>query len=161
MTAQSFKKAILSDVGHVRVYYDDSMYAAHPNRGGIWNFGNGEIAVLHKHAPCDYASRYSVDHGVVHSRARVVMQRSLDSGETWEEGLSVVWDETAPLETRMAFLHAKGPRPEIDLDDPDTVIYFGRTRRHTDENESNMDLSVLSPGSVTDFPALLNRLPIE
>ena len=28
--------------------------------------------------------------------------------------------------------------PKIDLDDPDSAIYFGRTRRHTDENESDM-----------------------
>ena len=126
------------DIEHSRICGSDDTYCGHPHQDGMLNFGNGEIAVLHKHAPCDYASLNSVSHGVVHSRAKVVLQRSLDSGETWEEGLSVVWDETAPLETRMAFLHSRGPRPKIDLDDPDSAIYFGRTRRHTDENESDM-----------------------
>ena len=125
-------------IEHSRVCGSDDTYCGHPHQDGIFNFGDGEVAVLHKHAPCDYASRYNVGHGVVHSRAKVVLQRSLDGGETWQEGHTVVWDETAPLEQRTAFLESSGPRPEIDLDDPDSAIYFGRTRRHVEENESNM-----------------------
>ena len=95
--------------------------------------------MLHKHAPCDYASGPNVSHGVVHSRAKVVMQRSLDGGETWQEGHSPVWDETAPIERRMAFLRSEGPRPEIGLSSSDSAIYFGRTRLHAEENETNME----------------------
>ena len=126
------------EIEHARICGSDDTYCGHPHQDGILNFGGGEIAVLHKHAPCDYGALYDVGHGVVHSRAKVVMQRSLDGGETWQEGLSVVWDETAPLEQRMAFLQSRGPRPEIALDDPDSVIYFGRTRRHVKEDETNM-----------------------
>ena len=73
------------EIEHSRVCGSDDTYCGHPHQDGVFNFGNGEVAVLHKHSPCDYASRYNVGHGVVHSRAKVVMQRSLDGGETWED----------------------------------------------------------------------------
>ena len=126
------------DIEHSRICGDDTTYCGHPHQDGIYNFGNDEIAVLHKHAPCDYASLYNVGHGVVHSRAKVVLQRSFDGGESWQEGLSVVWDETASLESRMAFIESRGERLDIDLSQPDSTIYFGRTRRHVEESEVDM-----------------------
>ena len=126
------------DVQHSRICGEDDTYCGHPHQDGIFNFGGNEIAVLHKHAPCDYASRPNVGHGIVHSRAKVVMQRSLDGGESWVEGHQVIWDETAPIEERMAFLDFAGPRLDVDLSLQESAIYFGRTRLHVEENETRM-----------------------
>ena len=42
----------LLDVEHVRIFHDPGLYAGHPNRGGMWNFGDGEIAVAHRVKDC-------------------------------------------------------------------------------------------------------------
>ena len=130
---------LVYDIHHSRVCGEENTYCGHPHQDGIINFGNNEIAVLHKHAPCTYAHPLDVGHGVVHVRAKVVMNRSLDGGDTWHEGHSVIWDESAPYDERMAFVHSSGPRPEIDLSSPDAAVYFVRTRRHEEENEQNME----------------------
>ena len=134
------------DIQHSRVCGEDDTYCGHPHQDGIFNFGGNEIAVLHKHAPCDYASRPNVSHGIVHSRAKVVMQRSLDGGESWIEGHQVIWDETAPIGERMAFLDSEGPRMDVDLSVPESAIYFGRTRVHVEENETRMKTFAVRTG---------------
>ena len=126
------------DVAHSRVCGGPDTYCGHPYQDGMFDFGGGEIAVMHKHAPCDYSSPESIGHAESHSRAKIVMQRSLDGGETWEPGHKVLWDESAPLEERMAFLRSSGPRGEIDLSRPDSAIFFARTRLHDEMSESNM-----------------------
>jgi hypothetical protein len=129
---------MVHDIHHSRVCGDTNSYCGHPHQDGILNFGGDEIVVLHKHTPCTYENLLDVSHGVVHARAKVLMHRSLDGGVTWQEP-SVIWDETAPLEERMAFLHSTGQRPQIDLSRPEAAIYFGRTRRHVEETESDME----------------------
>ena len=126
------------DIHHSRVCGAADTYCGHPHQDGIFNFGGDEIAVLHKHAPCTYENLLDVGHGVVHARAKVLMHRSLDGGLTWQEP-SVIWDETAPLEERLAFLHSTGPRPQIDLSRPESAIYFGRTRLHVEETERDIE----------------------
>ena len=131
-------RASVSDVVHSRICGGPDTYCGHPYQDGMFDFGGGEIAVLHKHAPCDYSSLESIGHAESHSRARIVMQRSLDGGETWEPGHKVLWDESAPLEERMAFLQSTGPRAEIDLSHRDSAIFFARTRLHDEMSESKM-----------------------
>ena len=130
--------ASIRDVVHSRVCGGPATYCGHPYQDGMFDFGGGEIAVLHKHAPCDYSSLVSIGHAESHSKAKIVMQRSLDGGETWEPGHKVLWDESAPLDERIAFLHSSGPRAEIDLSRPDSAIFFARTRMHDDMSESKM-----------------------
>ena len=130
--------ASVSGVVHSRVCGGPDTYCGHPYQDGMFDFGGGEIAVLHKHAPCDYASLESIGHAESHSKAKIVMQRSLDGGETWEPGRKVLWDESAPLEERMAFLRSTGPRAEIDLSHRDSAIFFARTRLHDELSESKM-----------------------
>ena len=44
---RSAGRVAATDVGHVVVFRDPHTYAAHPNRGGIWAFPDGEVAVAH------------------------------------------------------------------------------------------------------------------
>ena len=65
------------------------------------------------------------------SRAKILLQRSFDHGETWlREHDVVVWDETLPLEEKRAILQrADEPgvaREQIDLTGPDAAVYFAR-----------------------------------
>ena len=86
MATEGFRKVRLADVRHARIFYDDRMYAAHPNRGGIWNFGNGEIAVAHMVKPADYKTGEGVHHLYWNSTgAGVMLNRSYDGGQTWPE----------------------------------------------------------------------------
>lgn len=124
----------LTEVEHIDVFYDRGRYAGHPRQGGIFNFGGGEIAVIHNNAPCAYARPEDVKHdwGGYHARAVILLQRSTDGGQTWPAANNVVlYDEAAPLEERRAFLERASlpaaERPAIDLGQPHAAIYFGRT----------------------------------
>ncbi len=121
---------VLRDVHHIHICGDADTFCGHPRQGGIFNFGNNEIAVIHYHAPCAYQTRDDVRHdfGGYHSRAKALLQRSLDGGATWPSDQEVViYDEARPLEERRGFVAATGPREAIDLSSPDSAIYFGRT----------------------------------
>ena len=121
----------VSDIRHIRVHGDKGVYCGHPRQGGIYNFGDGELVVIHNHAPCAYQSPEDVRHDEFgyHSRSEVLLQRSLDGGETWPDELSVrIWDEAAPLEERRRRLFVRdAPREVIDLSHPESMIFFGRS----------------------------------
>ena len=87
-------RASVRDVVHSRVCGGPDTYCGHPYQDGMFDFGGGEIAVLHKHAPCDYSSLESIGHAESHSRAKIVMQRSLDGGRTWSD--EVILRDDAP-----------------------------------------------------------------
>lgn len=50
------RKVVLKDLRHNIVHRDEGMYFYCTNRGGIWNFGDGEIAVAYLAVPMDYSS---------------------------------------------------------------------------------------------------------
>src|SRR5438045_6351547 len=96
----------LTGVEHIKLHGDRTTYCGHPRQGGIFNFGRGEIAVLHNHAPCAYQKPSDVQHdyGGYHSRSVVLLQRSMDAGRTWPgENEVEVWNEAAPVEERRQF----------------------------------------------------------
>jgi len=122
------------DLHHIKLCYSKDTYCGHPRQSGIFNYGNGEIAVLHSQAPCRYRVRDDISHSFTTgyaSRAQIILQRSLDHGETWPRAHDVVvWDESRPLEEKRALLYrADEPgvaREQIDLASPDAAYYFAR-----------------------------------
>ena len=54
---------VLTGVRHTKLCYSKERYCGHPRQSGIFNYGNGELAVLHSHAP----SRYEVLTDISHS----------------------------------------------------------------------------------------------
>ena len=48
------RRVELEDVRHIVVHRDEGMYLYAVNRGGNWNFGDGEIAVAYLALPMDY-----------------------------------------------------------------------------------------------------------
>ncbi len=130
----------LTDMRHIKLCYSKDRFCAHPHQSGIFNYGNGEIAVLHSHA----ASRYEVVDDISHSfttgyasRAKILLQRSLDHGESWpREHDVVVWDESRPQEEKRAILYRADEsgvaREQIDLTSPDAAVYFTYAATGTD-----------------------------
>lgn len=125
----------LAELEHIDVDYARDRYAGHPRQGGIFNFGDGEIAVIYNRAPCAYKNYSDVKHdlGGYHSRAQIILARSFDRGGTWDRGDDVViFDERAPIEERRAFVQQVQASPtiardRIDLAAADSAIFFGRT----------------------------------
>ena len=125
---------MLTDIHHIRLCYDKQRYCGHPRQGGIFSYGNGEIAVLHNHAPASYSTAEEISHSPLTgyiSRSQVLLQRSLDHGATWpREHDVVVWDDSLPLaEKRMRLAAADDPtalRDRIDPSHPDAAVYFAR-----------------------------------
>jgi hypothetical protein len=121
----------LSDVRHMKVCYSKERYCGHISQGGIYNFGNGEIAMIHTHAHCTYETTDSVNHGVYGKAGVHLLQRSLDHGETWSrEHDVVVWNNAASQAEKDA-IHQKANEPgvereSIDLSSTDTAIWFQR-----------------------------------
>ena len=133
----------LTDIHHIKLCYSKDRYCGHPRQCGIYNFGNGEIAVLHHHAQSTYESREDIRHGWdplgYKSRCQILLQRSLDHGRTWKrENDVVVWDFNRPLEEHRKLLweadESGVAREEIDLSSADAAIYFGRPKTGV-ENE--------------------------
>ena len=50
------QKVNVRNLEHVRIFHDANTYAAHPNRGGIWNFSDGQLAVAHRVKTIDYSN---------------------------------------------------------------------------------------------------------
>ncbi|MFQ6094455.1 MAG: sialidase family protein, partial [bacterium] len=131
----------IEDIQHIKLCGDKNTYCGHPRQGGIFNFGQGELAVVHFHAPCAYQRPEDVrhDYGGYHSRSVVLLQRSLDGGQSWpKENNVVIYNEAAPLEERRRFLfsnqsackHAQAgldEREAIHMCRPESIFYFGRT----------------------------------
>ena len=124
----------LTDIRHIKLCYSQQRYCGHPRLSGIFNFGHGELAVLHSHAPSAYQTQDDISHSFTTgylSRAKVLLQRSLDHGQTWpREHDVVVWDESLPLEEKRAIVHRaddpSGTREQIDLSSPDSSVYLAR-----------------------------------
>ncbi|MBM3934394.1 MAG: exo-alpha-sialidase [SAR202 cluster bacterium] len=124
----------LSGLRHTKVCYSKENCCGHPRQSGIFYYGNGEIAALHSHATSAYANKYDVSHSFnkgYAGRAHILLQRSMDFGETWPaENNVVVWDEGRSLEEKRAIVgqaDGKAPRERIDLAGPDSAVYFTRT----------------------------------
>ena len=98
----------LADIRHIKLCYSKGHYCGHPRMSGIYNYGNGELAVLHSHAPCNYQEPNDVSHSFTKgylSRAQILLQRSTDHGETWPRANDVVvYNESRPLEEKRARL---------------------------------------------------------
>lgn len=126
---------MLFDIEHLQVDYAKDRYAGHPRQGGIFDFGGGEIAVLYNRAPCAYQTYADVGHDYTgyHNRSQVILARSFDGGRTWDRRHDVVvFDQTAPILVRRAWLRQVDEQPtiirdNIDLNAPDTALFFGRT----------------------------------
>ena len=147
----------LTDVHHIKLCYSKDTYCGHPRQCPIYNYGNGEIVVIHHHAPATYQTREDIRHGQTgyKGRAKILLQRSYDHGQTWShENEVVIWDDSRPLEEKRAILwQADEPgvtREQIDLASPDTAIYFARPRT----GPADADGGRL-------WNALLSALPIE
>ena len=104
-----------------------------PRQCPIYNYGDGEIVVIHHHAPAAYKTKEDIRHGQTgyKGRAKILLQRSYDHGQTWlHENEEVIWDDSRPLEEKRAILwKADEPgitREQIDLASPDAAIYFPR-----------------------------------
>jgi hypothetical protein len=122
----------LREVEHIKLHGDRTTYCGHPRQCGIFNFGRGEIAIMHNHAPCSYQKPADVQHDYngYHSRSVVLLQRSMDGGRTWPgENEVEVWNEAAPVEERRKFLLSAltSPRESIDLAKPESIVMFPRT----------------------------------
>src|SRR6478672_7552679 len=90
----------IGDVVHLKLHRDKTTYCGHPRQGGIFYFGGGELAFVHNHAPLADQTRTDIQHdyGGYHSRAVLLLQRSLDGGRTWPASEEVVVaNEAAPL----------------------------------------------------------------
>lgn len=131
----------ISDVNHTHICGGKGFYCAHPRHAGLWNFGSGELALIHPHAPWHYKEKHPHGFGKGYKSNSVwLLQRSMDGGKTWlEEDNVVVYDETLPAEERVEILFPKNPeREQIDLSAPDSIVCFGRTAlgdlRPLDEN---------------------------
>ncbi|MFH1569715.1 MAG: sialidase family protein [Gemmatimonadota bacterium] len=138
----------LLEVEHARICYDRGRYCGHPRQSGIFHYGGGELALLHSHAPSAYQQPEDVSHSFTTgyaSRARILLQRSMDGGHTWPAAHEVtVWDESRPLEEKRARLargdEAAVERPEIDLSHPDAAVYFARPATGPEDAEGRPTL---------------------
>ena len=106
--------------------------AAIPRQCGIFNFGRGEIAVLHNHALCGYQKLTDIQHdfGGYHSRSTLLLQRSTDGGRTWPgEDEVEVWNEAAPVEDRRRFCcrHLLRLANRSIFLQPESIVTFPRT----------------------------------
>lgn len=115
------------DVRHVRIFYDENMYAAHTNRGGIWNFGDGEITVAHLLKPCEYQTDSDVGHSYAMPEAGLMLNRSSDNGETWlESERNWIWNNSNSTYDLTEWLRPvdAAQREQIDLSAPDSMMHF-------------------------------------
>ena len=130
MSAREPALVEIADVRHISIHGSRHTYCGHPRQGGIFNFGNGELAVIHNHRSSAYERPGGRGHGQLVPRTVVLLQRSPDNGETWPQESDVeIWCETAPLEERRELLFPEDPlREEMDMTRRESVFYFGRTQ---------------------------------
>ena len=108
------RKVAVREVEHLRVHYDPTLYMYGPNRGGIWNFGDGELAVAYLAGPVDYQAPLAPLRTGRHAypitergakAGGVLLSRSFDYGRTWPDSeRSWIWhnDRTLGRDSRLA-----------------------------------------------------------
>ena len=132
------REVAVHDVEHIRLHYDDHLYLYAPNRGGLWNFGDGELAIAYLAGPVDYQAPlppgkpgpYRHSHPIAERGARaggVLLSRSFDYGQTWPENeRSWIWHNDRSDNEILDWLRPRAPeqREQIDLTQPDSIIHF-------------------------------------
>ena len=123
------KQVGIGEVEHNIVFYDEHMYSAHVNRGGIWGFDDGEIAVAHLvNSRCPYDHPKWVAHGYSMSSAGVFLHRSFDEGKTWPaaESKKWVWHNDRSTDEILDWLRPPGrrERQRIDMGAADSIMHF-------------------------------------
>lgn len=138
------RKVEVQDLRHVIVHRDENMYLYATNRGGIWNFGDGEIAVAYLALPMNYEAieeganqtwsrhcggprRMWGQHERWGSESGAIISRSFDNGETWPDNeRQWIWNNDRTTEEILDWLRPVDPkeRDQIDLGDPDSIIHF-------------------------------------
>ena len=134
----------LADLQHGRLCYSRERMCAHPRQCPIYHDVEGEIAVIHHHAPCSYRAPSDIGHGQTgyKGRAKILLQRSFDNGATWPVDEEVViWDDSLPLEEKRTLLsqadQSDVSRERIDLSSPDSMVYFARPATGPEDDEGN------------------------
>ncbi len=120
----------LEDVEHIKVAYSKDTYRGHPRHCGMFNFGNGELAVTYNRAPCAYEKSDDVHHDFHYmERSEQVLARSLDNGATWPEREEVlVWQRGGAIDNLRARLWPEDTaREELDMSQPEACFFFGRS----------------------------------
>lgn len=130
----------LLDVEHVRIFHDPGLYAGHPNRGGMWNFGDGEIAVAHRVKTVDYGSPAwkaagshdfsQPPHGQTFG---IMLNRSFDHGRTWPDSEKEwIYRNDRSLDELLDWLSPVdgNQREHIDMSDPSAIMHFSATGEH-------------------------------
>ncbi len=135
------RQAEVSDVRHIKIHHDEHLYLFAPNRGGIWSFGDGEIAIAYIAVPMNYTDdlpagynrhgggdrSFRGAHEKWGTESGVMLSRSLDWGETWPENeRQWIWNNNRTIDETLDWLRPRdsGEREEIDLGDPDSIIHF-------------------------------------
>ncbi len=131
----------LRDIEHIRVHYDENLYLCATNRGGIWNFGDGELAVAYLAYPMDYkaelpagltrhvggARAFRGRHERWGDQSGVMLSRSLDGGQTWPESeRQWIWHNNRSVDEIIDWLRPMPAvkREQIDMGDPNAIIHF-------------------------------------
>ena len=134
---RSAGRVAATDVGHVVVFRDPHTYAAHPNRGGIWAFPDGEVAVAHlvhdvcydpegMRAPDGTRLWHPHDYWTVPG-AGVMIHRSFDGGATWSDrDRGWIWSNDRSLDDILEWLQPvdRQERARVDLGQPDSIVHF-------------------------------------
>ena len=129
------------DVHHVRIFYDPDRYAGHPNRGGIWNFGDGEIVVAHRVKTVDYRApdwkmsnaAHDFSHLSAGTTSGIMLNRSFDNGESWPENEKAwIWNNDRSLDEILEWLRPVDPsqRGDIDMSESDAIMHFSPAGEH-------------------------------
>ena len=119
----------VTDITHTKIGYSKDTYRGHPRHCGMFNFGDGELAVTYNRAPCGYQKREDVRHDFYYmERSEQVLARSLDNGETWPESQEVVvWHRGGAIDELRARLWPQdATREELDMSQPGACFFFGR-----------------------------------
>ena len=124
----------ITDLRHTKLCYRPDHYCGHPRQLPFRNYGDGEIVVGHHHAPARYATHDDVSHSYAtgyFTRAKILLQRTLDHGETWHtEDEVVIGDYSRSLAERRAIMaradESGVARETIAITDPDAMVSFAR-----------------------------------
>ena len=126
------KEVTIKDIEQNVVFYDKNMYSAHPNRGGLWNFGDGEIVVAHLvNTECPYDGPQWVNHNYKMPTTGVMAHRSFDNGKTWpaKESKKWIWNNARTEEELIEWATPvpKEQRAKIDMSAPDSIMHLGHS----------------------------------